>query len=311
VKIDDGKFAPANGLGTTGWQWVKLTSISLKPGGHNLTMTYREDGALLDKIAMTTYPFGPSGLEAAQVDAQPQRKVSRHAAWRRDDTNSREAHKQLVAKTKQGKIDVYFQGDSITRRWGASDYPTLLAHWKKTFHGWNAANFAWGGDNTHHILWRMQNGELDVVSPKVICLQAGANNLPRRGPAKAKHVDDVVGGIQAIIDAFRTRFPDVPIVLTAMFPRDQNGELADTIDAINQNLESISQADDRIHWININRQLVGSAGKLLPSVSSDGLHLEQRGYEIWATALRPVLKQILGPPAQLDHAPPPSGNPGL
>lgn len=70
VKIDDGKYASTNGLGTNGWEWVKLNSVHLKPGEHKLTMTYREDGALLDKIGITTYPFGPSGLEAAKVNRQ-------------------------------------------------------------------------------------------------------------------------------------------------------------------------------------------------------------------------------------------------
>lgn len=237
--------------------------------------------------------------------------ISSHDPWRRDDANSREAHKQLLAKTKQGKVDAYFQGDSVTRRWGATDYPKLLAHWKKSFHGWNAATFAWGGDNTHHMLWRMQNGELDVVSPKVICLQAGANNLPWRGPANQSHVIDVVEGIQAIIGEFRVRLPDVPIVLTAMFPRDQNPALVDVIDDINQDLQTISQADEQIHWININDKLLDSEGKLLRAVSSDGIHLEEAGYETWAAALRPVLTQILGPPSQADKAPPPTGNPGL
>ncbi|NND96219.1 MAG: glycoside hydrolase family 10 [Pirellulaceae bacterium] len=240
-----------------------------------------------------------------------QHKDSAHAAWQRDDANSREAHKQLVAKTRQGTIDVYFQGDSITRRWGATEYPELLAHWKNTFHGWNAANFAWGGDSTHHMLWRMQNGELDGVAPKVICLQAGANNLPWTGAANETHVDDVVGGIQAIIAEFRSRFPDVPIVLTAMFPRDQNTELAGTIDAINKQLQTISKANGNIHWININAKLVDSDGKLSPGISSDGIHLDQPGYEVWGRALQPVLKKLLGDPADVDHAPSPTGNPGL
>ncbi|KAA5538648.1 glycoside hydrolase family 10 [Roseiconus nitratireducens] len=234
-----------------------------------------------------------------------------HAAFPRNDANSREAHKQLLEKAKQGKIDVYFQGDSITRRWGATDYPKLLAHWNQTFHGWNAANFAWGGDSTHHILWRMRNGELDGVTPKVVCLQAGANNLPWQGPADSSHVADVVGGIQAIIAEFRSRFPDVPIVLTAMFPRDQNAALAETIEEINKHLKALSEADERIHWININQQLVDSDGRLLPAVSSDGIHLEKPGYQLWGDAIRSVLTRILGPPAQVDHAPPPTGNPGL
>ena len=87
------------------------------------------------------------------------------------------AHEQLLAKAKQGRIDVYFVGDSIVRRWGALDYPELLANWKENFHGWNAANFGWGADRTQNILWRLENGELDGVNPKVIVILAGTNNV--------------------------------------------------------------------------------------------------------------------------------------
>ena len=80
-------------------------------------------------------------------------------------------------KRKQGRIDVYFEGDSITRRWGATDYPQLLENWKKNFFGWNAADFGWGADRVENILWRLENGELDGVNPKVIVLLAGTNNV--------------------------------------------------------------------------------------------------------------------------------------
>ena len=65
-----------------------------------------------------------------------------------------------------GAIDVYFVGDSITRRWGATDYPDFLAHWKATFSGWNAGDFGWGADSTQHMLWRLEHGELDGVNPR-------------------------------------------------------------------------------------------------------------------------------------------------
>jgi len=87
------------------------------------------------------------------------------------------AHAQLLEQAKQGRIDVYFVGDSIVRRWGALDYPELLANWKENFFGWNAANFGWGADRTQNILWRLENGELDGVNPKVIVLLAGTNNV--------------------------------------------------------------------------------------------------------------------------------------
>jgi GH35 family endo-1,4-beta-xylanase/lysophospholipase L1-like esterase len=233
---------------------------------------------------------------------------SAHAPLERRDPNSRLAHRQLIAKTKQGKIDIYFEGDSITRRWGATDYPNLLAHWKKHFHGWNAANFGWGGDTTHNILWRLQNGELDGVSPKIVVLQAGTNNLPWSGPADDAAARDVVGGIKAILAAFQQKAPDATIVLTALFPRPQNTALAPAIDQINARLADLADGK-KFRFLNINAQLGDGKGGLRPDFSSDGLHLAERGYDVWAAALKSIFSELLGPPAEIDHSPPPTGDP--
>ena len=66
IQVDDGQFMAANGLRTGGWDWVRLTRSQLKPGEHQLTIAYREDGALLDKICITTYPLGPQALAELQ-----------------------------------------------------------------------------------------------------------------------------------------------------------------------------------------------------------------------------------------------------
>src|ERR1700760_2983685 len=110
----------------------------------------------------------------------------------RTDQNSILAHQELLAKAKQGRIDVYFEGDSITRRWGATDYPQLLANWKENFFGWNAADFGWGADRVQNVLWRLENGELDGVNPKIIVLLAGTNNVGGRVPADS---DALVAGV--------------------------------------------------------------------------------------------------------------------
>ncbi len=109
------------------------------------------------------------------------------------------AHEQLLAKARQGRIDLYFEGDSITRRWGATDYPQLLIHWKSTFFGWNAADFGWGADGTQNILWRLEHGELDDVNPKVIVLLAGTNNIGTLPGGDAK-IAEVTRGVAAIVD---------------------------------------------------------------------------------------------------------------
>ncbi len=89
---------------------------------------------------------------------------------------------------------------------------TFLAHWQKSFHGWNAGNFGWGADQTQNILWRLQNGELDGVNPKVIVLLAGTNNLPGEKNEVAK-VTDVTRGLTAIVDLCRAKAPGATIIL--------------------------------------------------------------------------------------------------
>jgi lysophospholipase L1-like esterase len=225
----------------------------------------------------------------------------------RADRNSHLAHQQLLRKAKSGGIALYFLGDSITRRWGALDYPDLLAHWNRTFHGWNAANFGWGGDRTENILWRLANGELDGVHPKVIVLLAGTNNVGQQ-PADEKMVADVTRGVQAIVDVCRQQAPAATIVLVALFPRNDNPAVMPTIARINANLAKVADGKS-VRFLDVNARLADARGTLFEGMTVDGLHPSLEGYEVWAEGLTPILLQLLGPPADTDHAPPPTGDP--
>ena len=225
----------------------------------------------------------------------------------RSDRNSHLAHRQLLAKAKSGRIDVYFLGDSITRRWGALDYPDFLAHWKETFHGWNAGNFGWGGDRTENILWRLDQGELDGVEPKVIVIQAGTNNLAREPGDDAK-VADVTRGLAAIVEACRKRAPAATIVLTAIFPRNDNPAVMPTIVAINANLAKMADGQ-HVRFLDVTAKLADANGTLFEGMTADGLHPSLKGYAVWAAGLEPILTELLGPPGATDHAPPPTGDP--
>jgi lysophospholipase L1-like esterase len=225
----------------------------------------------------------------------------------RTDANSQVAHAELVQKAAAGVIDVYLIGDSITRRWGALDYPELLAHFREAFFGWNAANFGWGGDRTENILWRLDNGELAGVQPQVFLVQAGTNNLGDFDSA-AERSEAVAAGIEAIVERCRRHAPGALVVVTGVFPRRDRPELNASIAAINTRLAAY--ADGRnVRYVDINDRLVDSAGLLREEMSDDGLHLTLAAYRVWASALRPILTERLGAPADRDFAPPPTGNP--
>jgi lysophospholipase L1-like esterase len=227
------------------------------------------------------------------------------------------AHAQLIEKAKKGGIELYFEGDSITRRWGTSDaqYKEFLANWKRNFYGWNAANFGWGGDTVQNILWRLEEGELDGVHPKVIVLMAGTNNLGNvvpAGRADAK-VAEVTQGIKAILELMHRKAPETTIILTGITPRNDGRwgtAMMPTIDRINVGISKLADGK-KTRYLGLNDMLADRKGKLLEGVTVDGLHLSVKGYQVWADALKPILIEILGPPAQTDHAPEPTGDPGV
>lgn len=225
----------------------------------------------------------------------------------RTDANSRLAHEQLLAKARQGGIDLYFLGDSITRRWGATDYPAFLANWNENFFGWNAADFGWGADGIQNIIWRVENGELDGVNPKVIVLLAGTNNVGQ-APASEAKIADIVLGIRTLIDRCRHKAPTATIVLTAIFPRNDSMAVMPSINRINAEIAKFADGQ-AIRFLNINDRLADTNGVLLPGVTGDNLHPSVQGYQVWADALQPILTELLGPRAITDHAPAPTGDP--
>ena len=237
----------------------------------------------------------------------PRRGVPAYEAAPRTDANSQKAHEQLLEKAKRGGIDVYFVGDSIARRWGATDYPAFLENWKQNFHGWNAADFGWGADNTQNILWRLENGELDGVNPKVIVILAGTNNVGRQAGDDAK-VAEITRGIKAIVDRCQEKAPGAVIVLTAIFPRNDSMAVIPTINRINAGLERIADGK-KIRFLNVNAKLADKDGNLFEGMMGDKLHPTLKGYQVWADGLKPILTELLGPPAATDHAPPPTGDP--
>jgi lysophospholipase L1-like esterase len=231
----------------------------------------------------------------------------------RTDQNSMTAHAELLLKAKKGRIDIYFEGDSITRRWGTSDeqYKHFLANWRENFFGWNAGNFGWGSDKTQNILWRLNNGELDDVNPKIIVLSAGTNNVGNQAPQSSDdpRVNDITRGIKAILDVFQQKAPRATIVLMGIFPRNDNMALMPIIDQINARIAKFADGK-KIRYLNINDKMADKDGKLFEGMTiRDGLHLDVKAYQVWADALKPIFTELLGPPAKEDHAPPPTGDP--
>ncbi len=168
-----------------------------------------------------------------------------------------------------------------------------------------------GTDRIQSILWRLENGELDGVHPKVIVLLAGANNLGNAKPDGDGDalVADIKKGLESVIRRMRSKAPAAVIVVTGIFPRNDNRAVMPIINRINAELEKLTDGN-KIRFLNINGKLADETGVLLPGMmNADKLHLALPGHQVWADALKPIFLKLLGPPSKEDHAPPATGDP--
>ncbi len=233
-------------------------------------------------LAQTTQPAVKLPPQAPDVAAQkfsPDGKVNAGFVA---------AHERFVKIAQEGKAQLVFLGDSITAGWGGKK-----EIWDKAFGAYQPANFGIGGDRTQHVLWRIQNGELDGIKPKACVLMIGTNNVgtdPAEGIAK---------GVTAIVETIRTKQPQAKILLLAVFPR---GEFPSTPakvntgrDKLKQVNEIIAKLDDgkNIHYLDIGSKFLQPDGSISKDIMPDFLHLSAPGYQIWADAITPKLAELM------------------
>lgn len=270
-------------------------------GGHDVTPNWPAFFEWVGRYIKAPSMPKRTGAPDVSVKAEP-----------RTDANSMLAHQQLLEKAKKGRIDVYFVGDSIARRWGCSDpqYADMLANWNANFRGWNAADFGWGADRIENILWRLENGELDGVNPKVIVVLAGTNNVAAL-PRTDASAEAIASGIGEIVRVCRSKAPQATLILTAIFPRNDDMALMDVIRKANARIARLADGR-RIRFLDVSDRLADSEGRLRDGMMSpDRLHPAVPGYQVWADGLTPLLTELLGPRSSDDLAPPPTGDPSI
>ncbi len=241
-------------------------------------MRVRRLKVLLAKLCVVTVAFlAATGLPACAQGPATVVAAPRDGAWM-------EMHNNFLAQAKKGNIDLLFLGDSITQGWNGN------AVWKRFYGPRHAANFGIGGDRTQHVLWRIKNGELDGISPKVIVLMIGTNNLGDDTP------DEIAQGIKAIVAELRGRLPRTQILLLGVFPRGQKPcPERDRIEAINQKIAPLADGQ-HVRYLDIAKAFLSPDGTISAAVMPDFLHLSVPGYRIWADAMEPTLWSMLDEP---------------
>ncbi|HSN69670.1 MAG TPA: GDSL-type esterase/lipase family protein, partial [Thermoanaerobaculia bacterium] len=190
-----------------------------------------------------------------------------------------ERHRENLARGGSGPIGVLFLGDSITEGWFWGGNREI---WDASFGAMQPANFGIGGDQTQHVLWRIDHGELDGLAPRVVVLMIGTNNIGY--PAA-----EIQKGVHAIVRRIREKVPESRLLLLGIFPRGadpadpQVAEMRAKIDLVNASLAALADGD-RVRYLDLGPRLMERNGTLAPSIMPDALHLSAAGYRIWADA---------------------------
>ena len=191
-------------------------------------------------------------------------------------------HESFVAIAKAGKAELLFLGDSITAGWGGAK-----AIWEKEFGAYKPANFGIGGDRTQHVLWRIENGELEGFKPKVAVLMIGTNN------SGSDSVEGIAKGVTKIVETIHQKSPATKVLLLAIFPRGPKpGPQREKLAQINA---IIAKLDDgkKVFFLDIGSKFLQPDGELTKEIMPDFLHLSAKGYQIWADAITPKLAELM------------------
>ncbi|KAM4545345.1 platelet-activating factor acetylhydrolase IB subunit alpha2 isoform 1-T2 [Odontesthes bonariensis] len=190
-------------------------------------------------------------------------------------------HTRFVLECKDGEPDVLFVGDSMVQLMQQHEV------WRELFSPLHALNFGIGGDTTCNVLWRLQNGELENIRPKVVVLWVGTNNHEHTA-------EQVAGGILAIAQLLTNRLPKAKIVVVGVLPRGERpNPLREKNAAVNDLLRSWLPRLGQAQLLDVSGEFLHSDGTISSQDMFDYLHLTSAGYRTMSKPLNDLLLLIL------------------
>ncbi len=229
----------------------------------------------------------PTGTPNAPVEDAPNPAAT--PTWRTDELAAKR-HRQFCERAGRHDYPILFLGDSITEGW----FVTGMDVWKREYRPMNAGNFGLSADRTETMLWRLEHGELDGLSPRVVVLMIGTNNL-KSGPIRHTPAQ-TAEGVTAVVDLIQEKLPDSKILLLGILPRQPQYTWFPAVRReTNRRIATLAEREN-VRWLDFSGRFLDEQGRLRAELyREDLLHLSGKGYEIWADAMRKPLREMMQP----------------
>ena len=188
----------------------------------------------------------------------------------------------MNAKARQGKIDLIYIGDSIVQRYEGVGKPV----WDHYYAPRNALNLGISGDRTQQVIWRLDHGNIEGISPKLAIVMIGQNN------GEHNTATEIAEGVTEVVKRIRTKLPNTKILLLGIFQRREKPtpERAVLAEA-NQIISKL--ADSSISYMDINSVYVRPDGTIPSSLMPDFEHPSELGFKRWAQAIETKVAEMM------------------
>ena len=261
-----------------------LSSVEVPPGYVLKARAFKPGGSPVGDVAVVETPLAVGQIRTPSTLVP----LTQNRDWRTYDWVDR--HRAVVALMPERRPEIVMLGDSITHFWGGEPVGgrrTGVAEWDRFFAGRTVVNLGYGWDRTENVLWRLQNGEFEGVTPKVVVLMIGTNNM------QINTVDEIAAGVEAICSTIHARSASTKILLLAIFPRGQKPDaIRAKVDDVNRRLARLDDRDD-VTFLDIGAKFLEPDGSISVEVMYDYLHPTAKGYAIWSAAMAPALERLL------------------
>lgn len=247
----------------------------------------------LSVISLLAFSFAVSSCWSDEK--QPNNAIVPVGKLEKDGYGWEERHAAVMTAKEKVKPEVVLIGDSITHFWGGEPDGGKIGNrgtesWKDLFGNRPALNLGFGWDRTQNVLKRIELGELDGIDPKAVVIHIGTNNTAKTVNARDNTPAEIAEAIGLIIDRVQAKCPHAKVILMAIFPRGEKPTDSKRVRVaeINRHLEPLGKKPG-VTYLDITKNWLQPDGTISRETMPDFLHPNQKGYKIWAEALKPLL----------------------
>ncbi len=204
-------------------------------------------------------------------------------------------HQENVDRIGKGKVDFLMVGDSITHGWDLKHPGEKVQAY---YYGdRNFVNMGFGGDQTQHVLWRLNNAPMNKIQPKAAMLLIGINSL--WGDWNNCSFNDALG-IQACVDKLQCLYPNIKILVLNVFVANEKPDdpVRARMNKTNEYLPQLLKGYKNVTLKDINKLWLDKENKIPKSLMKDFVHPTEFGYKLWGAEVEPEISKMLDVPAK-------------